>query len=160
MRKIGNNPLRRGVLLLGDGDYWATGFVYRTEGETAYIVTDTHRFLALGTDKIPVITQEGERILGDIFWHWNTPVAVVRVCCGEFHPLKFSDDPPLKSGDEVSGIGFVNPYWPPGEFSTTVTRVFESGSAETDRFFHQWEMGSPLFDQNGGVVGIVTQKGG
>ena len=165
--------LSRPIVFLGDGDNGSAGFVYKVVQETAYVITDADRIEFM--DRIPVISYDGTRRMGDIFSQWNSPVAVVKVCCGEFDSVEFSPDGILKVGDEVATVGYTrgrdalkSEFSGPVESSTvTDVHVGDLGHynhdyqiVDIDRVFNHVESGLPLFDSEGLVVGIVTEYGG
>ena len=160
--------VRPAVVFLGDTSWRAsTGFIYRTEGETAYILTDAEsvRFM----DRTPVITYNGTRLIGDIRSKWNSPLAVVQVCCAEFHSIEFSDEETPQAGDELTTLGYTgSPDESADQYTTTVTgtRVQDGDHLHrnyrilrTDHRPNHVQAGSPLFDHHGRVAGILAQLG-
>ena len=164
------DQVRPGIVHVGEALYRiGTGFVYRTEGDTAYIVT---YFDQVGyRDKVPVITYEGRQMEADILWEPDALVAVLRVCCGDFEPLEFSDDGTLDVGDQVTALGY--PLGPENPASYTRAYIRETAInydghqiADTDRPLRApivyWGLswtGTPAFNNQGLVVGIIIGHG-
>lgn len=160
------SQVRPGIVHIGESLYkTGTGFVYRTEGETAYIVTYSE--LVAYRDKVPVITYHGHRMEADILSEPDATLAVLRVCCGDFEPLEFADDGPLDVGDRITSLGYpLGPENPASyiraNIRETVANYYGHHIADTDRPLRQpsaywggnW-MGSPAFNDHGHVVGIV-----
>ena len=168
IRRLAVEKARPAVVFLGDAGWRAsTGFIYRTEGGTAYILADAEGVRYL--DRIPVITYNGTRLVGDIRSRWNSPLAVVRVCCAEFHSIEFSDDETPEAGDELTILGYTDsPDRSAEQYTATVTGTrFHDGDhlhqsyriLNTDHIPNHVQAGSPLFDHHGRVVGISTQFG-
>ena len=143
------------------------GVIYKREGKTAYILTDAESIRYM--DRIPVITHDGIRRVGDIFSKWNSPLAVVKVCCGEFNSIEFSDNETPQVGDELTTMGYTSGPDKPASRSTTIltgTRVQDGNHLdhsyrilETDHIPNHVETGSPLLDYQGSVVGILREYG-
>ncbi len=166
IRQWAVEKIRPAVVFLGDANSSAsTGFIYRTEGEIGYILTDAKRVENL--DRIPVIIHGGTRLVGDVHSKWNSPLAVVQVCCKQFHSVEFADDEIPQSGDELTILGFNGgPEESADQNTTTVTRVQHINHLDrgyrvlkTDHIPNHVQAGSPLFDDNWRVAGILAQLG-
>ena len=148
---------------LDQNERLGAGFVYRTEGDTAYIVTVASIVYLLESEKVAVVTGDGARMTGSVFRDGG-PLTLVRACCGEFETLSLSDKGDLKFDDEVTALGYAyGPENPASYIRATVKDVFsEDGysyaEADSPLSLTLWgPAGEPLFDDQGLVVGIVTR---
>ena len=142
-----------------------SGWIYRTEGRRAWILTNQH---VVENDPSPSIFIEalnrsynGEVLGFDV----TKDLAVVTVCCSSnFSTAMLGDSQSLDLGQEVLALGY-----PLGATSIRVARgivaseeLYESRNAryirQTDAAINPGNSGGPLVDLNARVVGINTTK--
>lgn len=89
-------------------------------------------------------------------------LAVLKICCGRFQPLKFADASSLNSGTQVVAIGY--PLGISGRASVTDGIVsalrYDEGRwvIQTDAAINPGNSGGPLLSLSGEVLGINTFK--
>ena len=81
-----------------------SGMIYRTEGQTAFIVTNQHV-----ASSWPLTVTVGDAVdypgymMGFLY---IKDLALIAICCGDFTVAKFADSELLNVGDEVIAIGY------------------------------------------------------
>lgn len=139
-----------------------SGFIWDTQG---YIVTNNH--VIKDADEVKVILEGGKEFDAKVIGgDSDTDVALIKIEPGDaqLKPVKRGDSNAIRVGDWVLAIG--NPFG----YGHTVTagiisakeRVIGSGPyddfLQTDAAINPGNSGGPLFDMNGGVVGINSAK--
>ena len=89
-------------------------------------------------------------------------LAVLRICCGEFHALSFGNVSELNPGDDVFAMGY--PLGLPGEATVTkgivsAIRYDESHQSlviQTDAAINPGNSGGPMLSETGQILGINT----
>ena len=89
-------------------------------------------------------------------------LAILRICCGDFHALSFGNVSELKPGDEVLAMGY--PLGLPGEATVTkgivsAIRFDESHQRlviQTDAAINPGNSGGPMLSETGQILGINT----
>ncbi len=143
-------PLDKDDKPLGQG----SGFII-----AANKVVTNHHVLADSTNAVVFFADGGtERVEGFIADNPTRDITIVSVKTGSRAPLKLGDELSLKEGDEVYAIGA------PRGLDLSITNGIVSGFRNIeDQFLLQTtaaiapgSSGGPLFDQEGGVVGVTT----
>lgn len=143
-------PLDKDDKPLGQG----SGFII-----AANKVVTNHHVLAESTNAVVLFADGGtERVEGFIADNPTRDITILSVKTGTRAPLKVGDELSLKQGDEVYAIGA------PRGLDLSITNGIVSGFRNIeDQFLLQTtaaiapgSSGGPLFDQEGGVVGVTT----
>ena len=151
-----------------------SGVIYKTEGDTSYIVTNHH--VVEGAEELQVNMQNGEsvtaNVVGTDIW---TDLAVLSIPSGQVEgTLDFADSDELIVGQTAIAIGS-----PLGEaFSGSVSQGIVSGLdrsvpvdldgdggydweanvIQTDAAINPGNSGGALIDSNGNLIGINSMK--
>ncbi len=139
-----------------------SGVIFKTEGETAYVMTNSH---------VVVDVEEGLRVrTDDGEWYKATvlradPVrdlAVVTICCGEFTATDFASPDGVVVGDDALVMGYPGPY---SYETATVTKGIVSAfrydrskdmfAVQTDAAINLGNSGGPILTTDGLIMGIV-----
>ena len=136
-----------------------TGWIFATEDETAYIVSNSHVLPTIHnpTVSVPNLGEYEAEVLGS---DRNLDIAVIKICCSQdFVRLDIADASTLRLGDDLTALGY-----PLGVDSIKVTRTILTGfntdsttgreEFTTDASPNAGNRGSPLLTATGEVVGI------
>jgi tetratricopeptide (TPR) repeat protein len=143
-------PLDKDDKPLGQG----SGFIIASDK-----VVTNHHVLADSSNAVVLFADGGtERVDGFVADNPTRDITIVSVKTGSRAPLKLGDELSLKQGDEVYAIGA------PRGLELSITNGIVSGFRNIeDQFLLQTtaaiapgSSGGPLFDQDGGVVGVTT----
>jgi len=153
-----------------------TGFVYKTEGKKAYILTNNHVIKSAGKDDVKVIFTNGNEV--DVKVEGSdeySDLAVLSLPADQIVSVaEIGNTSDLRLGDTVFAIGApldTEYYW-------TVTRGVVSGKdrmvevslnntntndyvmrvLQTDASINSGNSGGPLANANGSVIGITNMK--
>ena len=136
-----------------------SGFVIDPSG---IVITNNH--VVEGANEVTVILTDGRRLKADVVGKDpKVDVAVLQVHADQ--PLKavpFGDSDKMRVGDAVMAVG--NPFGLGGTVTAGIVsarnRNIESGPydnyIQTDASINRGNSGGPLFDMEGGVIGINT----
>ena len=139
-----------------------TGFVFETNDQgVALILTNYH--VIEGAWAIDVLVNDSDSYQAAVLGYDEyRDLAVLQICCGEFHALSMAGPAAIKAGTEVMAIGY-----PLGiEGSSTVTKGIASAYRYSDNY-HSWVIqtdasinpgssGGPLIASDGRVIGVNT----
>ena len=164
------------VKIVNDNDSGqGTGAIFKTDDQTAYIVTNYH--VVDNTIKVKVTVEDTTVYDGTIVGvNRQRDLAVVRICCGTFTKAEFGDSNQLNIGDPVTAIGYALDSFQPTSLEeparvivpgvATVTRGIVSAFRystrmdaqiiQTDTPVNAGSSGGPLLNANGQIVGINT----
>ena len=153
----------------------ASGFIFKVNGETAYILTNHH--VADWAKVVQIVVNDEDTYNGTVVNRDAArDLAVVKICCGSFEALEFGDVRELEVGDDVIAIAYsldnflprTEPWYPYEYIPPSVTKGIVSAfryETNTDTRLIQHDAsispgssGSPLFTPDGKVVG-VNQSG-
>ena len=83
----------------------ASGFIFKVNGETAYILTNHH---VVDWSKVVQIVVNDEDTYNGTVVNRDAArdLAVVKICCGSFEALEFGDVRELEVGDDVIAIAY------------------------------------------------------
>ena len=152
-----------------------SGFIYKIEGDWAYIMTNHH--VIDGGNKWTVITSTDEEVDGTVLGSDEyVDIAVIKVKKKDYMQAAniVSSDTKLSLGDTVFTIGAPVGY----EYRGTVTNGIVSGLnrlvevsvksntqgdyvmevIQTNTAVNPGNSGGPLFNSNGEVVGVISMK--
>ena len=153
-----------------------SGFIFKVEGQTAYVLTAQH---GVGwSEEVQIVVNDEDTYSGTVVNRDAArDLAVVKICCGSFQALEFGDVSSLEVGDDVVAIGYplddilprnVDPWYPYEYIPATVTKGIVSAfryHTDTDTRFIQHDAsisggssGGPLFNVDGEVVGINDSR--
>ena len=152
-----------------------TGFVYKIEGDYAYVMTNQH--VVDGADKVTLITSKDEEIDGEVLGGDSyVDIAIIKVKkTDDLVALQLGNSENAKLGDLVFTIGSPLGYEYRGSVSTghlagkdrlvsVSTDSNTSGSdwvmkvLQTDAAINPGNSGGPLMNTNGEVIGVISMK--
>ena len=149
-----------------------SGVIYKKEGDTAYIVTNTH--VINSAKKVDIRLADGTKVPGDIVGSDTySDIAVVKIAADKVTTVaEFGDSNQLTVGETAIAIG--SPLG--SEYANTVTQGIvsslnrnvslksEDGQAistnaiQTDTAINPGNSGGPLINIQGQVIGITSSK--
>ena len=149
-----------------------SGVIYKKEGDTAYLVTNTH--VINGAKKVDVRLADGTKVPGEIVGSDTySDIAVVKIAADKVTTVaEFGDSSQLTVGETAIAIG--SPLG--SEYANTVTQGIvsslnrnvslksEDGQAistnaiQTDTAINPGNSGGPLINIQGQVIGITSSK--
>ena len=152
-----------------------TGFVYKMEGDYAYVMTNQH--VVDGADKVTLITSNDEEIEGEVLGGDSyVDIAIIRTKKVDgLIALQLGNSENAKLGDLVFTIGNPLGYEYRGSVATghlagkdrlvsVSTDSSVSGSdwvmkvLQTDAAINPGNSGGPLMNANGEVIGVISMK--
>lgn len=152
-----------------------TGFVYKMEGDYAYVMTNQH--VVDGADKVTLITSNDEEIEGEVLGGDSyVDIAIIRTKkIDGLIALQLGNSENAKLGDLVFTIGNPLGYEYRGSVATghlagkdrlvsVSTDSSVSGSdwvmkvLQTDAAINPGNSGGPLMNANGEVIGVISMK--
>ena len=149
-----------------------SGVIYKKEGDTAYLVTNTH--VINGAKKVDIRLADGTKVPGEIVGSDTySDIAVVKIAADKITTVaEFGDSSQLTVGETAIAIG--SPLG--SEYANTVTQGIvsslnrnvslksEDGQAistnaiQTDTAINPGNSGGPLINIQGQVIGITSSK--
>ena len=149
-----------------------SGVIYKKEGNTAYLVTNTH--VINGAKKVDIRLADGTKVPGEIVGSDTySDIAVVKIAADKVTTVaEFGDSSQLTVGETAIAIG--SPLG--SEYANTVTQGIvsslnrnvslksEDGQAistnaiQTDTAINPGNSGGPLINIQGQVIGITSSK--
>ena len=149
-----------------------SGVMYKKEGDTAYLVTNTH--VINGAKKVDIRLADGTKVPGEIVGSDTySDIAVVKIAADKVTTVaEFGDSSQLTVGETAIAIG--SPLG--SEYANTVTQGIvsslnrnvslksEDGQAistnaiQTDTAINPGNSGGPLINIQGQVIGITSSK--
>ena len=149
-----------------------SGVIYKKEGNTAYLVTNTH--VINGAKKVDIRLADGTKVSGEIVGSDTySDIAVVKIAADKVTTVaEFGDSSQLTVGETAIAIG--SPLG--SEYANTVTQGIvsslnrnvslksEDGQAistnaiQTDTAINPGNSGGPLINIQGQVIGITSSK--
>ena len=138
-----------------------TGFIFETTGQTALVLTNYH--VIDDANLVQVVVNDSETYRATVRgYDAYRDLAVLEICCGDFHALAFHESQDVKSGSEVIAIGYALGF----SGSATVTRGIISAVRyapehrawvfQTDAPINPGNSGGPLLLPTGEIIGINT----
>ena len=151
---------------------FGSGFIFKVDGETAYILTDQH--VVAWANVVQIVVNDEDTYNGTVVNRDAArDLAVVKICCGTFEALEFGDVSALEVGDDVIAIAYsldnflprTEPWYPYEYIPPSVTKGIVSAfryETNTDTRLIQHDAsispgssGSPLLTPDGKVVGVI-----
>ena len=151
-----------------------TGFVYKMEGDYAYVMTNQH--VVEGADRVTLITSNDEEVEGEVLGgDTYVDIAIVRIKKVDgLVALQLGNSENASLGDLVFTIGSPLGYEYRGSVSTghlagkdrlvSVSTGNTSSSdwvmkvLQTDAAINPGNSGGPLMNTNGEVIGVISMK--
>lgn len=138
-----------------------SGVLIAVDGDTGYLVTNSH--VVQGLESVKVIVNDAQVYAGRVEGMDEVhDLAVVSICCGEFQALSFGSIADLRPGDDVVAIGYAMGL----EGMATITRgivsairydpLVQSQVIQTDAVIAPGNSGGPLLSLSGELLGINT----
>lgn len=151
-----------------------TGFVYKIEGDDAYVMTNQH--VVAGAEKVTLITSTDEEVEGEVLGGDSyVDIAIVKIKkTDDLVALTLGNSENSKIGDLVFTIGNPLGYEYRGSLATghlsgkdRLVSVSTTDSAssdwvmkvlQTDAAINPGNSGGPLMNANGEVIGVISMK--
>ena len=154
--------VKSGVVRVETFSGGGTGVIFETTARQAGLVL-TNFHVIEGASRIDVLVNDSRNYRAEVIGYDAVrDLAVLEICCGQFHALDFRDSEDIKSGSEVVAIGYALGYAGPA----TVTRGIisavrydpsvKSWVFQTDAPINPGNSGGPLLLTTGEVIGINT----
>ncbi|MCK3881978.1 PDZ domain-containing protein [Streptococcus suis] len=165
---FGNIESSDELAVAGEG----TGVIYKKDGNTAYIVTNTH--VINNAEKIDILLASGEKVSGELVGSDTySDIAVIKIAADKVTTVaEFADSDTIKVGETAIAIGsplgsvYANTVTQGiiSSLSRTVTSQSEDGQTistnaiQTDTAINPGNSGGPLINIQGQVIGITSSK--
>ena len=138
-----------------------SGVIFEVDDDAALVLTNYHVIEDASDTQVEVndsSTYSAEILGTDAV----RDLAVLRICCGDFHALSFGNVSELNPGDDVFAMGY--PLGLPGEATVTkgivsAIRYDESHQSlviQTDAAINPGNSGGPMLSETGRILGINT----
>ncbi len=157
-----------GLTLYSEG----SGVIYKKDGDSAYLVTNTH--VINGASEIKIQMADGSEVDGELVGaDTYSDIAVVKISSKKVTTVAdFGDSSKVKVGEDAIAIGsplgteYANSVTKGiiSSLSRTVTLTSEDGSTistnaiQTDAAINPGNSGGPLINTEGQVIGITSSK--
>lgn len=165
---FGNIESSDELAVAGEG----SGVIYKKDGNTAYIVTNTH--VINNAEKIDILLASGEKVAGELVGSDTySDIAVIKIDADKVTAVaEFADSDTIKVGETAIAIGsplgsvYANTVTQGiiSSLSRTVTSQSEDGQTistnaiQTDTAINPGNSGGPLINIQGQVIGITSSK--
>ncbi|HFI0456981.1 TPA: S1C family serine protease [Streptococcus suis] len=165
---FGNIESSDELAVAGEG----SGVIYKKDGNTAYIVTNTH--VINNAEKIDILLASGEKVAGELVGSDTySDIAVIKIAADKVTAVaEFADSDTIKVGETAIAIGsplgsvYANTVTQGiiSSLSRTVTSQSEDGQTistnaiQTDTAINPGNSGGPLINIQGQVIGITSSK--
>ncbi|QUE55396.1 serine protease [Streptococcus oriscaviae] len=165
---FGNTESSDELAVAGEG----SGVIYKKEGDTAYIVTNTH--VITGAEKIDILLASGEKVEGELVGSDTySDLAVIKIAAEKVTTVaEFADSNSINVGETAIAIGsplgsvYANSVTQGivSSLSRTVTSRSDDGQTistnaiQTDTAINPGNSGGPLINIQGQVIGINSSK--
>ncbi len=151
-----------------------TGFVYKIEGDSAYVMTNQH--VVDGAEKVTLITSKDEEIEGEVLGGDSyVDITVIKIKkTDDLVALQLGNSENASLGDLVFTVGSPLGYEYRGSVSTghlagkdRLVSVSTDNSTssdwvmkvlQTDAAINPGNSGGPLMNTNGEVIGVISMK--
>ncbi len=149
-----------------------SGVIYKKEGNTAYLVTNTH--VITSAEKIDVQLASGDKVEGELIGaDTYSDIAVIKISSAKVSTVaEFADSDSINVGETAIAIGsplgsvYSNSVTQGivSSLSRTVTSQTEDGQTistnaiQTDTAINPGNSGGPLINIQGQVIGITSSK--
>ena len=138
-----------------------SGVIFEVAAGTAAIATNHH--VVEGHTTVTVTVGDRDTYTGTVRGTDAVrDIAVVTICCGDFHALPFANPAAVRVGDEIMLMGYALDL--PGEATLTrgvisAIRFSDSHQSmviQTDAAMNPGNSGGPMLNMDGEIVGIST----
>jgi len=149
-----------------------SGVIYKIDGDSAYIVTNTH--VVDGAEQIEIMLADGTKVIGDLIGSDTySDIAVVKIASDKLKTVaEFADSDSLTVGETAIAIGsplgtdYANSVTQGivSSLSRTVTMTNDDGQTistnaiQTDAAINPGNSGGALINIEGQVIGINSSK--
>ena len=155
--------VRPAVVRVSHADGVGTGFIFETEGQNAYVMTNEHVIdqAARITVTVNDSTQYNAMLVGQ---DAIRDLAVLRICCGSFTALSFGSEADLEPGAEVVNIGYALGLAGQATVTTGIISAVRYDSSrsrwvvQTDAATNPGNSGGPMLSKSGAILGVNTYK--
>ena len=151
------------VVRVNTGNSAGTGVIAQTRGNIGYVVTNHH--VVEDASSVEVTVGQTNRYNGEMLgFDQVRDLAVLKICCGEFMPVRFGDVTSVGPGTEVIAIGFARDIPGAPSLSRGIISAMrydpgvQSEVIQTDAAINPGNSGGPLASLGGEVLGLVTFK--
>ncbi len=154
--------VKAGVVRIDTFYSGGTGFIFDTTDQGGALILTNYHVIA-DAWAITVLVNDSDTYQATVLGYDEyRDLAVLEICCGDFHALSMSEPSEIKAGTEVMAIGYPLNI----EGSSTVTKGIASAYRYSDSY-HSWVVqtdasinpgssGGPLIDSTGTVIGVNT----
>ena len=138
-----------------------SGVIFEVDDDAALVLTNYH--VIEDASNTEVVVNDSSTYSAEIRGTDSVrDLAVLRICCGDFHALSFGNVSELNPGDDVFAMGY--PLGLPGEATVTkgivsAIRYDESHQSlviQTDAAINPGNSGGPMLSETGQILGINT----
>ena len=156
--------VRPSVVRITAGGNVGTGFIFRLDGEAAYVMTNHHVVTGYSVPTVQVrdITDYNGAVIGT---DSIRDLAVIRICCGNFKAIPFGEESDVVVGTEIVNIGYALALRGQATVSTGIISAVRYDShrsadvIQTDASINPGNSGGPMLTLDGSLVlGINTFK--
>ena len=155
--------VRPAVVRITTGGNVGTGFIFRLDGEAAYVMTNNHVVTGYSVATVQVwdITDYNGAVIGT---DSIRDLAVIRICCGNFKAIPFGEESDVVVGTEIVNIGYALALRGQATVSTGIISAVRYDShrsadvIQTDASINPGNSGGPMLTLDGRVLGINTFK--
>ena len=149
-----------GVVRVTAGRKGGSGFIFDTEGDTAFVVTAHH--VIEGEDAIDVRVKNTQTYKATLLgYDVDKDVAVLSICCSSaFNALAWDSGASAEVGEQIVAVGYPRSSSP--QVIATIGEIKDDplgvprGFIAHDAPLNPGNSGSPLFSKEGKVLGINT----
>ena len=152
--------VKDGVVRVTAGFSAGSGFIFATEGDNAFVVTNHH--VVEDEDAIDVRVTNSRTYKATLLgYDSDKDVAVMSICCNSnFHALEWKPDASYEVGDQVVAVGY--PRSSSSSVTATIGKVKDDWAGYIleyighDAPLNPGNSGGPLFSMEGKVLGVNT----
>ena len=140
-----------------------TGFIFRVDGDAAYVMTNHH---VIAGSAVPTVqVRDKDDYQGFVINSDKVrDLAVVRICCGNFTEVEFAEESDVVVGSEIVNIGYALALKGQATVSIGIISAVRNDSnrsidvIQTDAPINPGNSGGPMLTMDGKVLGINTFK--
>ncbi|MDE2941645.1 MAG: S1C family serine protease, partial [Chloroflexota bacterium] len=154
--------VRPAVVRINSGNRLGSGFIYRRDGDTAYVLTNFH---VVDRSTVTVTVNDSESYSAVVVGADAVrDVAVLRMCCGDFSVVTFAHESDITAGASVVTMGYALGLGGEATVSTGIVSAVRFDSSyginvvQTDAAINPGNSGGPMFSLDGRVLGVNTYK--
>ena len=152
---------RPAVVRIDNGAGTGTGVIYDAQQQTAYIITNHH--VTADAPRLTVTVNDAQTYTAKVLGaDTQRDLALIAICCGDFHTLPFGDASQLQTGDEIIAIGYALALDGPATITRGIISAiryapeYQSDVIQTDAAINPGNSGGPMLSMDGEILGINT----